>query len=418
MTSSQTADISGNDIASTEAITDAPDNLDAAFSKITNIEKLHSGDAKFFGNDIATSVDSRLAIYNLDGECIKTFDDIASNWLDVCYSPTVSVTSDSSNITSTNDNASNDNINDVTSSNASNNSSSIGDLSSNHIIVYCNGARTNGVVTLDDDYNIISNISLPECPNLTTDPTITEFNGSFYITVTEIEGTVNNDNPDAENGHYTIHMYRTDNLTDFEYIGDVCEDDHNLEDVVVLVNNNRMYVVFEREIADKKDSGIYIKSSSDGINWSDETELLPQECDHEVAKIFSENVNVNATSVSEYTSNTTGSDTASVSTDTTDTSDTTTANISDTTDSSTSSAAWTLFYSCDTENRGDSYMGASAYYAKYDKDFNCIEKDVKIDTQSTTGILLYDVIEEDEQTYLLYAKNYLSDNDLVVENGR
>ena len=74
-----------------------------------------------------------------------------------------------------------------------------------------------------------------------------------------------------------------------------------------------------------------------------------------------------------------------------------------------------LYYSCDKEEHGASYMGANAYYAIYNRDFELVSKDHKINTKTDKGILFYDVIQKEEGTNILYARDYLADCDLNIE---
>ena len=168
---------------------------------------------------------------------------------------------------------------------------------------------------------------------------------------------------------YTVKLYRSENLQDCEYVTDIISAKANIEDTDLIVTGNRMALVYEREILDKKDSSIEIifSENNDYYTWGQELELLQADCDHEPAvfKILNEN---------EYV----------------------------------------LYYSSDEENPGESYMGGNMYCAVYDKNFR-LQRQKKIDSLLQNGILLYDIKEKNESIYFLSAREYLTDCDLVVE---
>ena len=103
-----------------------------------------------------------------------------------------------------------------------------------------------------------------------------------------------------------------------------------------------------------------------GTTWKKPICLLDETCDHEPAKIFS-------------TSN-----------------------------------GYTLWYSCDENQVGQSYMAGKIYYAKFDKKFNLLEKDKLVNTKNSNGLLLYDVLDKDSIIYFLCAEDYLTDSNMVV----
>ena len=54
-------------------------------------------------------------------------------------------------------------------------------------------------------------------------------------------------------------------------------------------------------------------------------------------------------------------------------------------------------------------------YAWFDGDFHCLEMDIRIKTDTDEGILWYDYDESGGQARYLFAGNYLTDNDMIVE---
>ena len=60
-------------------------------------------------------------------------------------------------------------------------------------------------------------------------------------------------------------------------------------------------------------------------------------------------------------------------------------------------------------------MGAAIYYAIYDSEFNIIKKNQAVASETSKGILLYDILKADGYSYMLYAQDYLTTNDLIIE---
>lgn len=301
---------------------------DTKLSKTMEIKQLHNGDAKFYNDDILTNVNGVMAIYNTSGEQLKTYSEVAANWLSC--------------------------------------------ISEEGIIVYGNFNQQIGVVKLDENYNIESNQIIMTTENLQIDPTIIKVNNTYYITVTEIEGNVNNADPSQENGNYTIHLYSSSDLVNWNYVSKVVEMKNNLEDVDIFFQENHFYVTYEQEVVDKGNSSICLIESEDesGSTWGEPRELLPADCDHEPASW---------------------------------------QQIDD---------GYRLYYSCDLKNEGESYMGGNIFYADFDKEYNLVKKDNEISTVTSKGILLYDVEQKQGKNIYLYAKDYLADCDMVIEQEK
>ncbi len=298
------------------------------FKISTEIDALHNGDAKFYKDCIITNVGGVLKVYDKDGKNRKTYHDVAVNWLDC--------------------------------------------LDEEGIIVYGNGNNELGIAKLDDDYNLISNDVIMKTENLQIDPTITKVGKKYYITATEIEGTINNPDPEQENGTYTIHLYQSSNLKEWSLVSDIVSAQNNLEDVDVFYKDGHFYVTYEKETVDKGDSAIELAVSEDkdGKKFSEPKQLLESDCDHEPAAVFA------------YKN------------------------------------GCRLYYSCDKNDRGQSYQGAQAFYADYDTSWNLKKKDQLLHTETKKGILLYDVDKHPQTTKLLYTRNYLTDSDCIVEKAR
>lgn len=294
-------------------------------SIITYVPQLHSGDAKFWNNKIVTSVNGKLTLYDLNGNKFKSYDTVNANWIDI--------------------------------------------LPEENVVIYGNFNSEIGIAQFDNNYNLLTQ-KIILTGTLMIDPTIIKKENDYYITATQIEGTVNNADAKVENGKYSIQLYKSNDLKNWSFICTVISCSNNLEDVDFFYTDNKFYLSYEKEQLDKGLSSICIIDSTDskGTNWNTPKELLPSDSDHEPATLTKTNNN-------EYK----------------------------------------LYYSCDKDDLGSSYMGAKIYYALFDKDFNLIQKDIPIATETNLGILLYDVLLTQNTERFLFAKNYLSDNDMVIE---
>lgn len=292
---------------------------------IMKIPELHSGDAKFYKDNIITSVNSKLTMYDISGNLISSYDGINTNWID--------------------------------------------SLPDENLIIYGNTNKQIGLVTLDENNKILSNEIIIEKENYQIDPTIIKVNDTYYITMTEIEGSVNNSDINAKNGTYTVHLYKSSDLKQWDFVTDIIKADNNIEDVDIFYKNKKFYVVFEKEEVDKGNSEIDVLVSDDenGTSFSKKHELLESTCDHEPEGI----------------------------------------EISDNN--------YILYYSCDKNYVGQSYMGGQIFSAKYDDEWNPIYTDKQIYTENNSGILLYDIKTLKDRQVFLYAKNYLTSCDLVME---
>lgn len=291
----------------------------------TMVSELHNGDAKFYKEMLITSVGGKLCVYDLDGNLVDKYDDINVNWLDT--------------------------------------------LEEENIIIYGNGNNELGIVQLDDNQSIISNSIIINSDKLMIDPTIIKIKDSYYITYTEIEGTINNPDPNGENGKYTIWLYRSTDLKNWEVVSEIADEQNNLEDIDIAYFSNKFYVFYEKEMVDKGNSSIVLKVSKDssGQEWEDEKVLIDSDCDHEPASVVP-------------TKN-----------------------------------GYRIYYSCDKNAIGESYMGGEIFCADFNSDFELINKDIPIGTENKTGILLYDFTEIDGKEMFLYSKDYLTNCDMVVE---
>ena len=136
-----------------------------------------------------------------------------------------------------------------------------------------------------------------------------------------------------------------------------------------LTDGFRLYCFYEKENYDKGPSAICMRYSTDaGITWSEEKILIENVADNEMACILPE-----------Y-------------------------------------EGWRLYYSSDYACVGESYNGASAYYADFDADFEPLSTYQKVDMHDNQGVRLYEVKEQDGRLYFMFSHNYSTDKDFVLRS--
>lgn len=236
------------------------------------------------------------------------------------------------------------------------------------IIVYNNWNQQTGICIVDNLGNIISNNVILQTDFLCIDPTIIEVDDTYYITITEIQGNVNNQDNKQDNGIYTVKLLKSKDLITWTYVSDIISYENNIEDVEMNYKDGILYFTFEKETIDKGLSSICMITSLDlGKTWSEEKELLAATADQEPARFIEED------------------------------------------------NKWYLYYSSDKEALGESYSGADVYYAVFDDKFTQISKDHLIDIDNFKGTLLYDVEVQETKLKLLYSRDYLNENSLIIE---
>lgn len=292
---------------------------------IFKMESLCSGDAKLIGsNTVVTGVGGKLTFIQ-NGMVVKQYDEYSVYWLDV--------------------------------------------ISDEGLIVYSNWDKQVCILRYDDEFNILSNdVCFEIQEDLGIDPAVCKVENEYYITVTHITGRINNGDINGENGKYTINLYKSSNLTEWKKVSDVITLDNNLEDVDLNFFNEKLYITYEKETADKCESSINLLISSDGgVTFEENKTLVKENADNEPASIFYIN------------------------------------------------GDYYLFYSSDIENKGESYEKAAMYMQCYDDDFSVKDEPVRLSCKYGDGILLYDVIWENDDLYCLFAGNYVTQNNLVLE---
>ena len=236
-------------------------------------------------------------------------------------------------------------------------------------MVYANWDYEVGICVLDSVGNVISNEVVLKNEALSIDPTIMKYGEEYYITITSIQGNVNNGDDTQQNGVYTVQMYKSKDLKTWDYVSDIVKYQNNIEDIDLIHDGEILSCIFEKEVIDKGMSTINVVQSKDmGKSWSTPKELLSLVADQEPARLcFKDD-------------------------------------------------KWYLYYSSDKDNIGKSYSGAKAYYAIFDKEFNKCSQDHMIKIEDDKGVLLYDVEFYDDKVEFLYAQDYLNENSLVLES--
>ena len=290
------------------------------------IKKYANADAKFYNDHIMTSVDEKICMLDQKGREVRSYEGLKASWI---YT-----------------------------------------YPEEGLVVYSNHDNETHLLRLDEKMDMISDEVILTSKLLAIDPTICKVGDTYLVTHTTIEGTINNPTPDGENGIYTVEIYASKDLKNWEHRTTITSQKHDIEDIDMLYDRNVLRCVYEKEDYDKGPSKICMKTSVDvGITWSEETVLIDNGADNEPSCILKED------------------------------------------------DGYRLYYSSDKERPGESYNGASAYCAFFDADFAPVhELDEKVDMKENLGIRLYEVMESDGKLYLMFAHNFMTDKDFVLRS--
>ncbi len=247
------------------------------------------------------------------------------------------------------------------------------------VIIYSNANYELGACILGQDNKITQNNILftNTEADFMIDPAIEKIAGSYYISMTFVDGRLNNSNPKEDNGQYTIRFYKSDDLKKLTYLSDVVSAKRNLEDIKLIVANQKIYMFFEKETLDQGSSAIQMAASGDmGRHWDQPVTVLPSDADQEPAGLLR------------------------------------------------TDDGWDLFYSSDIDSPGESYNGAHAYIAHLDDNMKVITSNQRLDLATPDesdeekdqkgGILLYDVRKFGNDIYFAYSEAHLSSDNLCV----
>ena len=290
------------------------------------LKKYANADAKFYNDHIITSVDEGVYMLDFQGKVVRSYDGLKASWM---YA-----------------------------------------YPEEGLVVYSNHDNETHLLKLDEEMNMVEDEVILRTDLLAIDPTICKIGDTYLVTHTTIDGTINNPDPQGENGIYTLQLYASNDLKTFEYRGAIVSEKHDIEDIDMVVHEGKLYCIYEKENYDKGPSKICMRFSDDqGNNWSEENILIENGGDNELSCL-----------VKEYD-------------------------------------GWRLFYSSDFENPGTSYNGASAYSAYFDADFlHMPELDEKAAMKDNAGIRLYEVKMLNDRLYFMFAKNYMTDKDFVLRS--
>ncbi len=301
----------------------------------------HNADAKFLGEHIVTSVEEGLRILDLEGNIVRQYDGLYASWLYIQENESV---------------PERDSVQETPEEGAV-----------NYVVAYSNHANETHILQLTEGEKVLSDQVVLKTDTLAIDPILIREGDTWFLTHTWIEGTVNNPDPQGDNGTYTVKLYRSEDLENWEYVTDIISRKQNLEDGDIRCVNDVMYYFFEMEQYDKGPSAICVMTSEDkGESWKGPVELLPPVADNEMASC------------------------------------------------EPAEDGWRLYISSDYSCVGESYQGASVYYADYTKDFTPVCTYQLSEMPDNQSVRLYEVKEIDGQLCFLFARNFLTDCDLLL----
>ena len=292
------------------------------------LKKYANADAKFYNDYIITSVDEGIEVLDFKGNVVKSYEGLKASWM---YT-----------------------------------------YPEEGLVVYSNHDNETHLLKLDEKMDMISDEVILTTEFLAIDPTICKVGDTYLVTHTTIEGTINNPSPDGDNGIYTLELYASKDLKNWEYRTTITSQKHDIEDIDLLYDNEKLYCIYEKEDYDKGPSKICMRESLDaGVTWSEEQILIDNGADNEPSCILKED------------------------------------------------NGYRLYYSSDMERPGESYNGASAYSAFFDTDFvHQSEYDEKVDMKDNLGVRLYEVKEKAGGLYFLFAHNFMTDKDFVLRKAK
>ena len=293
------------------------------------LEKYANADAKFYNDYIITSVNEGVYMLDFDGNVVKSYEGLKASWM---YA-----------------------------------------YPAEGLVVYSNHDNETHLLKLDENMDMISDEVILTSELLAIDPTICKVENTYLVTYTTIEGTINNPDPNGDNGIYSLQLFASNDLKNWEHRTTITSQKQDIEDIDMMLDNKRLedgerlYCFYEKENYDKGPSAICMRYSTDvGMTWSEEQILIENVADNEMACILPE-----------Y-------------------------------------EGWRLYYSSDYECIGESYNGASAYYADFDADFKPISTYQKVNMHDNQSVRLYEVKELDSRLYFMFSHNYSTDKDFVL----
>lgn len=291
-----------------------------------------NADAKFLGEHIITSVDEGIRVLDLEGNIVCQYDGLNASWLYVQEED-----------------------------------GGFEDRAGAYVVAYSNHANETHILRLTDEEGMPDDRLALKTDTLAIDPILIKKGDVWLLAHTCIEGTINNPDPQGENGTYTVKLYRSEDLEQWDYVTDIISRKQNVEDGDFRCVDGTLYYFFEMEQYDKGPSAICVMSSEDdGGTWSGPFKLLPDVADNEMASC------------------------------------------------EPTEEGWRLYVSSDYACVGESYQGASVYYADYTRDFQPICTYRLSAMPDNESVRLYEVKETGGQLRFLFARNFLTDCDLLL----
>lgn len=289
------------------------------------LEKYANADAKFYNNYIITSVDEGVYMLDFDGNVVKAYEGLKASWM---YA-----------------------------------------YPEEGLVVYSNHDNETHLLKMDENMDMISDEVILTSELLAIDPTICKVEDTYLVTHTTIEGTINNPDPNGDNGVYSLELFTSKDLEHWEHRTTITSQKHDIEDIDMMYDSEKLYCFYEKENYDKGPSAICMRYSTDvGMTWNEEQILIENVADNEMACILPE-----------Y-------------------------------------EGWRLYYSSDYACVGESYNGASAYYADFDADFKELSIYQKVDMHDNQSVRLYEVKELNDRLYFMFSHNYSTDRDFVLRS--
>ena len=295
------------------------------------LEKYANADAKFYNDYIITSVDEGIYMLDFEGNVVKSYEGLKASWM---YA-----------------------------------------YPEEGLVVYSNHNNETHLLKLDENMDMISDEVILTSELLAIDPTIYKVGNTYLVTHTTIDGTINNPDPNGDNGIYSLELYASEDLIHWEHRNTITSQKHDIEDIDMMLDNKqledgvRLYCFYEKENYDKGPSAICMRYSTDiGMTWTEEKVLIDNVADNEMACVMPE-----------Y-------------------------------------EGWRLYYSSDYACVGESYNGASAYYADFDTDFECLSNYQKVNMHNNKSVRLYEVKKINDRLYFMFAHDYSTDKDFVLRS--
>ena len=220
------------------------------------LNQYHNADAKFIGDHIITSVDEQIRILDLEGQEVRRFEGTQASWIYVMEDDGGNEPAAESQTTA----------------------------ADSYTVAYSNHSNETHILKLTSDAELMDDQVAVTTDTLAIDPILVQIDDGYLLTNTEIDGTINNPSPDGDNGIYTVRLYHSDDLVNWEYMTDIISRKQNLEDGDIRYLDGTLYYFFEMEDYDKGPSKICVMESADhGMTWSEPKTLLPNEADNEMA---------------------------------------------------------------------------------------------------------------------------------------